>query len=215
MDSKFLRLIFPPKCTLCRKFLSKEETEFCHHCRAEGPEFIKSKRNIPFVAHWTGIWYYRDCVRNSVHRFKFGNARRYAGPYARLLAIKLQNEELEDFDIISWVPIAFPRKLLRGYDQSRLLAVALGKELKQKPVRVLKKFRSTPPQSSISNAAMRRANVLGAYKVVSRDRVRNKRILLLDDVVTTGATASECARTLLTAGAKEVILATVGVAVHE
>ena len=215
MDSKFLQLIFPPKCTLCRNLLKKEETDLCRNCRKDGPEFTKSKRNIPFVAHWTGIWYYKGAVRNSVHRFKFGNARRYAGVYARLLAIKLQREELENFDIISWVPIAWPRKFFRGYDQSKLLAIAFSKEWGQKPVAVLRKIRSTPPQSGIPNAAMRRANVSGAYRALSPEQFRGKRILLLDDVVTTGATSSECARTLLTAGAKEVILATIGVAVHD
>ena len=215
MDSKFLRMIFPPKCTLCNHLLQKEETDLCHGGRMDSPEFTKSKRNIPFVAHWTGIWYYRDNVRYSIHRFKFGNARRYAEAYARILAIKLLQEELADFDLLTWVPIARPRKFKRGFDQSQLLACALGKELGQKPIRLLRKIRSTPPQSGIPDAAMRRANVLGAYKAVSRDTIRGKRILLLDDVVTTGATASECAKTLLTAGAKEVILATVAVAVHD
>ena len=209
------RFIFPRKCTFCEKILSKEETDFCHDCRNSSDIFKKSKRNIPFVAHWTGIWYYRDNVRYSIHRFKFGNARRYAEAYARILAIKLLQEELADFDLLTWVPIARPRKFKRGFDQSQLLACALGKELGQKPIRLLRKIRSTPPQSGIPDAAMRRANVLGAYKAVSRDTIRGKRILLLDDVVTTGATASECAKTLLTAGAKEVILATVAVAVHD
>ena len=215
MDSKFLRLIFPPKCTLCRKLLAKEETDLCHHCRTEGPEFIKSKRSIPFIAHWTGIWYYKDDVRLSVHRFKFGNARRYAAVYGQLLAVKLMNGALGEFDIISWVPIAWQRNFSRGYDQSQLLAEAVGKELGIKPVQTLRKIRSTPPQSGIPNAAGRRANVLGAYKVLHPDQIRGKRILLLDDVVTTGATASECAKTLTIAGATEVNLATVGVAVHD
>ena len=151
----------------------------------------------------------------SVHRFKFGNARRYADVYGRLLAVKLQNMELDDFDMISWVPISWQRRFSRGYDQSRLLAEALGRELGVKPARVLRKIRSTPPQSGIPDAAGRRANVQGAYRALDPSAVCGKRILLVDDVVTTGATASECARTLLTAGAKEVNLATIGVAVHD
>lgn len=215
MDSQFLRLIFPPKCTLCRSFLSREETDLCRKCRTHGPEFKKSKRKIPFIAHWTGIWYYKDDVRLSVHRFKFGNARRYAAVYGRLLAVKLQNQELDSFDLISWVPISWQRRFTRGYDQSQLLAEALGQELGVQPVKVLRKVRSTPPQSGIPDAAGRRANVQGAYRVISGDTVAGKRILLVDDVVTTGATASECAKTLTIAGATEVNLATVGVAVHD
>ena len=215
MASRLLQLIFPPKCTLCRKLLTGVETDLCHHCRTKGPEFKKSKRKLPFIAHWTGIWYYKDGVRLSVHRFKFGNARRYADVYGRLLAVKLQNMELDDFDMISWVPISWQRRFSRGYDQSRLLAEALGRELGVKPSRVLRKIRSTPPQSGIPDAAGRRANVQGAYRALDPSAVCGKRILLVDDVVTTGATASECARTLLTAGAKEVNLATIGVAVHD
>ena len=213
MDSKFLRLIFPPKCTLCRGFLTPEETDLCRKCRTQVPEFKKSKRKIPFIAHWTGIWYYKEDVRLSVHRFKFGNARRYAKVYGQILAIKLQNQELDSFDLISWVPISWQRRFSRGYDQSQLLAEVLAKELGVTPVKLLRKVRSTPPQSGIPDAAGRRANVQGAYRVIAP--VTGKRILLVDDVVTTGATASECAKMLTLAGAAEVNLATIGVAVHD
>ena len=74
---------------------------------------------------------------------------------------------------------------------------------------LLRKIRNAPPQSGISGDAARRANVLGAYRVTDPDALRDKRILLLDDVITTGATASECARVLLTAGAKSVNCAAV------
>ena len=67
----------------------------------------------------------------------------------------------------------------------------------------------------MGNVSSRKANVLGAYQVIDPALVAGRRILLLDDIVTTGATASECARMLLTAGAKEVKLATLAVASHE
>ena len=79
----------------------------------------------------------------------------------------------------------------------------------------LKKIRHTKPQSVMGDAAHRRANILGAYEITDPALVKDKRVLLLDDIVTTGATASECARVLLTAGAKEVKLATLAVASHE
>ena len=85
------------------------------------------------------------------------------------------------------------------------------KELGITPCKTLRKFRNTPPQSGIKNIYRRRANVLGAYKPVSPENIRGKRILLLDDIITTGATASECARVLLTAGAKEVYCAAIAV----
>ena len=72
------------------------------------------------------------------------------------------------------------------------------------PVRTLRKIRHNHPQAQISGIAERRANVLGVYRAVKDVDLRDKRVLLLDDVITTGATAGECARVLLTAGAKEV-----------
>ncbi len=210
-----LRLLFPPKCVLCRCLLSKEETDLCHHCRIHGPEFSRAKRNIPFLAHWTAVWYYKDDVRKSIHRFKFGNRRSYAPIYARLLISRVQTMRLDNFDILAWVPTSLLRQLKRGYDQSELLAKALGRDLGCDAVGVLKKVRHTPPQSGFRDAARRRANVLGAYKVIDRERIAGKRILLLDDVITTGATASECAKTLLIAGAKEVCFAAVAAAYHD
>ena len=82
------------------------------------------------------------------------------------------------------------------------------------PVKTLQKIRNTPPQSRIGDAARRRANVLGAYRAVDPKNFRGKRVLRLDDIITTGATASECARVLLTAGAKEVYCAAMAVADH-
>lgn len=210
-----LRIIFPPKCILCARFLTKEETDLCHDCRINVDLFPGSKTNIPFVAHWTSLWYYKDDVRSSIHRFKFGNRRHYASAYSRLLAMRLNDSIFLDSDLISWVPVSAIRRLRRGYDQSKLLADALGKELSLPVVQVLKKIRHTPPQSVLGHAPQRRANVLNAYKIVHPSMLAGKRILLLDDVVTTGATASECARMLLTAGAKEVNLATVAVAKHD
>lgn len=161
------------------------------------------------------MWYYKDDVRLSIHRFKFGSARHYAAAYGRMLSMRLLDTPFADFDIISWVPVGPLRKLKRGYDQSCLLGEAVAGELGTKAVPVLRKIRNTPPQSGIPDAAKRRANVLGAYKVKDPAAIRDKRILLLDDVITTGATCSECAKTLLTAGAKEVLCAAVAVASHD
>lgn len=210
-----LRLIFPPKCILCKNILSRNETDLCHDCRKNAPEFSRAKSSIPFIAHWTALWYYKDDVRKSIHRFKFGNHRNYASSYARLLAVRLLEVYPESFDILTWVPVSPLRKLKRGYDQSALLAKAVGRELGLPATAVLRKIRHTPPQSLLQDAPQRRANVLGAYKVISGQSVSGKRILLLDDVITTGATASECAKMLLSANAKEVCFAAVAAASHD
>ena len=178
-------------------------------CRANAPEFTKSKIKHSFIARWTSVWYYRDMARRSILRYKFYARRSYVLSYARLLAVKLQKEGMDDFDILGWVPVSFLRKWRRGYDQVELLAHAVGRELGVKPLRVLRKIRHTPPQSTILGFAQRRANVHGAYKTVNEDMICGKRILLLDDVITSGATATECAKTLTFSGAKEIYFAAI------
>ena len=207
-------LLFPPKCVLCRKLLTKEETDLCHHCRTHAPAFSKGNFKLSFVARWTAVWYYKDEVRQSILRYKFSGRRSYAPAYGRMLAMKLQTAGFEDFDVLTWIPISRQRRWKRGFDQVELLAQAVGEELGVTPVKCLKKIRNTPPQSGIKSAAARRANVLGAYKVLDPEPFRDKRILLLDDIITTGATASECARVLMTAGAKEITVASLAAASH-
>ena len=197
-------LLFPPKCILCGGLLEAQETDFCHKCRVEAPVFHRSAGKLSFLDSWTAVWYYEGYTRKSLHRFKFGGARHYAGGYGRMLAMKLQREHPDGFDVLTWVPISPLRKLGRGYDQVELLAEAVGQELGMKPVRTLRKVRHNRPQSGIVGQAQRKANVLGVYRAVNPDVLRGKRVLLLDDIITTGSTAGEAARVLLTAGAKEI-----------
>ena len=215
MLQRLTALLFPPKCVLCRELLRTQETDLCHRCRLEVPVAAKSKFKLSFVAHWAAVWYYKDDVRGSLLRYKFSNRRSYAQSYGRFLAMKLQTEELDDFDVLTWVPVGFFRRLKRGYDQDALIAHAVAAELGVTAVQTLKKVKNTPPQSGIHDAAKRRANVLNAYRVTDPALVRGKRVLLIDDIITTGATVSECARVLLTAGAKEVNCAAVAVASHD
>ena len=208
-------LFFPPKCVLCAKMLEKEETDLCHSCRAEISECGKSKRVIPFIESWLALWYYEGKVRGSLLRYKFGGRRGYAKIYGRLLAMKLLRDDPVCFDMLTYTPISRLRKFRRGYDQVQLLAEAMAAELGTEVVPTLKKIRHNPPQSGIGDAAHRRANVMGVYEAVDPARFAGKRLLLLDDIITTGATASECARVLLTAGAKEVICAAIAAANHQ
>lgn len=207
------RILFPPKCILCRQLLQEQETDLCHECRIHTPEYTNTQKKLPYLAGWTALWYYEGSVRSSILRFKFYNARSYADAYGRMLAMKLTQEDIP-FDILTWAPISRVRKWRRGYDQVELIAKAVGAELVIDPVPTLKKLRNNPPQSGLGNAAQRRANVLGVYQVLDQNWVAGKRILLLDDIITTGATAEECARMLLTAGAKEVYCAAVAAASH-
>ena len=210
-----LQTLFPPKCLLCRQILDDDSLDLCRKCRQDGPDCVNSRKKIPFIDSWTAVWYYEDNARRSLLRYKFGGARHYAQGYGRLLAMKLAEEHPEGFDFLTWVPISALRKLFRGYDQVELLAEAVGQELGIAPVPLLRKVRHNPPQSGIVGEAQRRANVLGAYKTQNDDLLVGKKIVLLDDIITTGATVSECARVLLTAGAKEVHCGAVAVARHQ
>ena len=196
--------LFPEKCILCKKVLENGETDLCKQCRCDNPAFTHRKSGVQFLDSFTAVWYYEGSVRKSLLRYKFHGARSYASGYGRLLAMKLLETDSDSWDVLTWIPVSPRRKLARGYDQVELIAKAVGRELGIKPVPLLKKIRHNRPQSGFSDAAHRRANVLGAYRVPEPELVSGKRILLLDDVLTTGSTASECARVLKTAGAKEV-----------
>lgn len=211
-----LNAIFPPKCVLCGKVLNEQETDFCGICRIESPECpVNHRKKLPFLDSWLGVWYYEDSVRRSLLRYKFHGVRSYAKAYGRVLAMKLQQVHPEGFDLMTWVPISSLRKFKRGYDQVELLAKVVSEELGIPCVRLLKKVRHNRPQSGIVGDAQRRANVLGAYRAVEPEQLKDKKILILDDIITTGATVSECARVLLTAGAKEIHCGAVAIARRE
>ena len=207
-----MSLLFPNKCILCGKILEKNETDLCHSCRVDSPECPVRKQKRTFLDSWVAIWYYKGYIRSSILRYKFGRAGHYAHGYGRILAMKLAAEYPEGFDVLTWIPISPIRKFFRGYDQVERLAKAVGRELQMKPQRTLRKIRHNRPQAGIHGAAERRANVLGVYRMEKNVDVRGKRILLLDDVMTTGATAGEAARVLLTAGAEEVHLGCIAAA---
>ena len=201
--------LFPEKCVLCGQILEPEELDLCRACRSDGPEQPVSKNKYPFLDEWMALWYYEGDVRRSLLRYKFYGKRHLAGGYARLLGMRMLTQEWTDFDVLTWIPISRKRLRRRGFDQVQLLAEKLGGELGVIPVATLKKVRHNRAQSGITGYAQRKANVLGAYQVLNPAAVQGKRVLLLDDILTTGATAGECARVLLTAGAKEVKFAAV------
>lgn len=207
-------LLFPPKCVLCGRVLEKEETDLCKKCRIDAPACPVSRAKLSFLDSWIAIWHYEGNVRRSLLRFKFYGKRGYAHVYGRLLAMKLQQEHPDGFDLLTFVPTGRLHRLRRGYDQVQLLAQAVAGELDMAAAPLLKKVRSNRIQSRIRGDAQRRANVLGAYKATDPEQLSGKRILLLDDIITTGATAGECARILLTAGAREVHCAAVARARH-
>lgn len=111
--------------------------------------------------------------------------------------------------MLSWVPVSKKRLRERGYDQAELLCRAVADELGVTPVPLLVKHRHTRAQSASGSAEKRKANIAGAYMLVPEADIQDHRILLIDDIITTGSTVSECARTLGYGGADRVVCATV------
>jgi len=147
-------------------------------------------------------------VRKSLHRFKFEDARGYRRTYSKLLADCIQIHYEGKYDIISWVPVSAERRKKRGYDQAMLLALATALELDDVAVETLRKVKDVTPQSDLGGRDERQANISGAYAATDIELIAGKRVLLIDDVVTTGATLGEGANCLLDAGAAEVLCAT-------
>ena len=110
---------------------------------------------------------------------------------------------------MTWVPVSRKRLRERGFDQCRLLAVQVAKVYGMRPVRTLKKWKDIPALASGKGGrAERQKQVNGVYRGVCTGRITGKHILLVDDIITTGSTLDEAARTLLAAGAAEVCCVT-------
>lgn len=210
-----LDLLFPPRCVFCEKLLKTgEEHGLCAACQRELPWLLdgRAERKPEFVSLCVSPLRYQDNVRRSIHRYKFSGHSGYAGAYGRLTAQCVQDHLNGRFDLITWVPISRKRLKQRGYDQTALLARAAAGELGCQAVCTLRKTRENQAQSGLKEEAARKANVLGVYAVTDPELVAGKRILLIDDVVTTGSTLSECARTLRTYGAADVVCAALAAA---
>lgn len=210
LGSFILDLFFPPRCVFCRGILSHVNDGLCDHCQKELPWLIgqAARQDFEFVSLCVSPLLYQENVRESVHRYKFSDRSMYAKTYGRLVAQCVTDHLSEKYDLITWVPLSGKSLKKRGYDQAMLLAMAASLELNDVAVETLRKKRNTDAQSSLCDESARRANVLGAYEIVDPILVESKRILLIDDVVTTGSTLSECARVLRTYGAKDVVCAT-------
>ena len=195
--SQLLDLLYPPKCVFCRRLLRPEEHDVCARCAHELEPIPAPLRRGQFYTECYAVYPYEGVVAESLRRFKFSGQSQYAASFGRMLAPLLRTAP---FEVLTWVPVSAKRRRSRGYDQTELLAHAVAKELELPCTQTLQKIRHNPAQSSQRDAAARRANVLGAYRAVSPERFAGRSVLLIDDILTTGATLSECSRVLLTAG---------------
>ena len=205
-----LDLLFPPKCPYCQELLEGSYVPACTRCQPVLPWLVgtQGERKVDFTAGCLSPLAYRDKVVDSIHRFKFSDRASYARAYGILVAQCVRDHWDKPLDGVTWTPLSRQRRRERGYDQAQLLAKWTARELELPVLGMLDKVRDIPPQSGIQDDARRRANVLGAYRLRRDARPEGMNLLLVDDVVTSGSTLSECARLLSGAGAETVVCAT-------
>ena len=203
-----LDLIYPPRCCFCSKIVERDAHGICAACREKLPSLKKEngKRMLEggFVCCYPLI--YGNMVRDSFLRYKFNGAVSYAETFSSILADRL-NSISPDCDLVTWVPLSRRKKKKRGYDQAELLAKGAAALLGLDCERILYKNKETKTQSRLKDRKERADNVKGAYSLRDKKLVEGKRILVVDDIVTTGATLSECCRVLKKAGAEAVTAA--------
>ncbi len=195
-----LDLIYPPKCGLCGLLNSEA---ICSVCRSAFSELPLALVDGPPGLSLDGIaapFRYEGRAEQAIKRLKYGRVTSLAGPMSSLLCEFARATGQLEHDGFVVVPIHWTRRCERGFNQSELLARALPSERVLNGA--LRRVRATRPQVGLNSEA-RRQNVLGAFR--AEGHFGGMSIALLDDVITTGHTAQECAGVLKRAGASRVI----------
>lgn len=209
-----LDVIFPPRCAgcgtaawpfcdRCRGDLIALSPPWCDRCgapSASGPIPICRECPSELIARARAPFAFEGPARQAVHHLKYRGVRGVGRALGAAMATTVPGQA----DVVTWVPLTRRRKAERGFDQAKALAVEVGRHAGVPVRRLLKRVHSTGPQAK-RDAAERRAAMRGSF--VIRDRIHIPRhVLLVDDVLTTGATAAACAEVLLEAGASQVML---------
>jgi len=207
---RVLDLLYPPRCMLCGKILHDYEKDICHKCADKMPRLLnfEARRDIGNIRLCLAPFAYKDELRKSLHRYKFAGAAAYGRIYAEFIA-KSIDENAISCDIISWVPVSTRRLRERGYDQSEIIARALADVLDIPCVKLLCKTKENKRQSSLNSKEERKRNVTGVYRCIAKEELIGNRILLVDDIVTSGETISEAAKMLRKSGCTEIYAAAV------
>ncbi len=194
-----------PFCPACRVELAVAAPPMCERCGRPFPEAVPTCRDCPppSIATARAPFLFRGPVRSALYRLKFSGWRAVAEALGAAMA------EVNEFPAaaVTWVPLAGRRRAVRGYDQARALAVVVARRLGTPAIPMLARTRETGPQAR-RGGAERRTALRGAFVPVGRGRSPPRDVLLVDDVLTTGATAAECADVLRRAGAARVGLLT-------
>ena len=195
-------ILFPVRCPYCETLILKTEYA-CEDCKKKFP----SPSIIRYAVggyKCTSPFPYDGIFKKTVKKFKFGNK----GGYAKQLAFPMVQSILEsypgvNFDLITCVPMHKKRLAERGYNQAELLAKECATIMDIPYFDTLEKFRENREQHSIK-ASERAKNVRGVYRIIDKVLVENKKILIIDDIITTGHTLGECAGTLIKSGCNSV-----------
>lgn len=198
-----MHVFFPNKCPFCGAVVGKNEL-MCPECEKSLPR-CDEVRTVADLGRCAAVFYYEDNVRRAILRYKFHGKLGGLNCFGQLMAECAAERYSGEFDAITWVPVSKKRLRKRGFDQARYLAASLCVDWHAAPQETLEKITDNPPQSGLNDGAARRANVLGVYRAVRPEEIAGKRFLLVDDILTTGATMGEAARVLKDAGAAEVM----------
>lgn len=204
-----LNHIYPNVCGFCDEI---SEDNICSNCRKKLENYKKeeiiniSNKNFEELIY---LYEYQNLIRERLIKYKFNEKAYIHKAFAEaILNSEKICKKINTCDIILAVPIHKKRMLERGYNQSYLIAKEIAKKQEIKiENKILLKDKNNKPQSTLSGIE-RKNNIKNVYKIneKQKDKIKNKRILLLDDIYTTGATVDECSKTLKEAGAKEVIV---------
>jgi len=201
-----------PMCQVCGVPLQVADqacSQWCRACAESPPHFGRARA----VARYRlGISEDVQVVPSIIRRHKYGRDQSLSHALAQCLGESLPLNG-EDYDLVIPVPLHRRRLRWRGFNQAALLGVAVARKIDcVLDVMTLARIRDTPPQTW-QDSAQRRQNVRGAFAVTRPQLIANQSLLLVDDVMTTGATLNECARTLLAGGARKVDVFTLARAV--
>jgi competence protein ComFC len=223
-------LLYPPVCVICRASVRATEylcdqceakvvrivAPFCRKCSEPFEGAITNEFTCANCAHRTihfdaavAAYRSRGIVRQIIHDFKYGHQIYLRQPVARWLRSALDDARLRDcrFDMIIPVPLHPTRQRERGFNQATMLAELLSAQVSIPSKLLLERVRYTTTQTALDRAE-RMENLHNAFRLRKNMDVRGLRVLLIDDVLTTGSTLSECARILKRAGAISVHAAT-------
>jgi len=226
-------LLFPygMHCALCEGFNSNKKDPLCKSCRQEISKhtlklhpcekcgrFIEKSANLctecqtkefPFTLA-RGVAPYEGILKEKIHFFKYLGKRSYAQHFANMMLKIYQSEKgYEDIDVVVAVPLHNNRLQERSFNQAEEVARLLADKIKKLYIEdVIWRVIDTTTQASL-NRQQRTENLSKAFSVSSPDEIQGKKLLLIDDIFTTGATVSEVTKVLLKAGAKQVSVLTI------